>query len=126
MAVESLLHSGSFVDYDGNEITISFYKKTDINAIPTVMSFSDLGGSKTLTIWSTDGDAYIGDPLVDWWNYTQIGAEPLPGSDFYKYTYRIQVQPNHTPNPRVDSIHIHLEGIGGVRLDVNISQIAER
>lgn len=125
MAVSTKLHSGSFVDYDGNEITISFYKKTDINALPSTLSYSDAGGTRTLTIWSTDGDAYIADPQVDWWNYSQTGAEPLPGSDFYKYTYMITVQPNSTGNDRDANIHVHLEGIGSVHIDVPIHQVGD-
>lgn len=125
MAYTSLLHSGEFVDYDGNIITIEFFKRTDINASPASLSYSDAGGFRTLTIWSRDGDAYIADPQVDWWNYQQTKAEPLPGSDYYKYTYRISCNSNSSGEDRETVIHVHLEGVGGVHIDVPIYQAGD-
>lgn len=111
MAVESLLHSGSFLDKDGNKITVSFYNRIDLNVIPE-SGYSGLPRTGTMvdiSIWSRDGDAKMWDPPCDWITYIQTNAESLPGSEYYKYTYRLTIASNNTGSSRVCNIGIGLE-----------------
>lgn len=109
MAVETLLHSGQFTDYDGNTIKVEIFKKVDFNVMPASLSFGVVGASSTLSIWSRDGDAELYDPQVDWLSWSQIKAEKLPGSDYYKYTYRITVTANNTGSSRSTNLGAGLE-----------------
>lgn len=126
MAYTTLLHSGEFVDYDGNTITVEFFKKIDLNANPTSLSFSDAGGSRSLVIWSRDGDAKLYDPTVDWLSYTVPSnhAVPVVGTDYYKYTYIIHCNSN-SGDERTTNLHIGIEGMGGVIIDVPVTQSGE-
>lgn len=127
MAVESLLHSGSFLDKDGNKITVSFYSRVDINVIPE-SGYSGLprsGALVSITIWSRDGDAKMWDPPCDWITYRQTKAESLPGSEYYKYTYRLTIDFNNTGSARQCNIGIGLETgpVVGKLIDVPIKQL---
>ena len=120
----SLLHSGEFVDYDGNIVTIEFFKKVDLNTNPSSLTFSDAGGFKSLTIWSRDGDAELYDPQVDWLSYQQIHSEPVVGTDYYKYTYKIICDSN-SGDERSSVLHIGIEGMGGIIIDVPVTQMGD-
>ena len=125
MAVETLLHSGSFLDRDGNTIKVSFYKRVDINCYPQGYSgIPRTGGSMTLTIWSHVGDAKLWDPQVDWVTFRQLRAEQLPGSDYYKYTYLITVSVNNSGSARETTLGVGLETgpVVGKLMDVPIKQ----
>ena len=107
--VERKLHSGQFTDYDGNTIEVEIFRKIDFNATPTSFNFGVVGASSTLSIWSRDGDAELYDSQVDWLSWSQIKSERLPGSDYYKYTYRITVTANNTGSQRSTNLGVGLE-----------------
>ena len=50
MAAETILHSGQFVTQDDELVMVTFYRRTDLNAIPDSMSFGASGGTQTLEI----------------------------------------------------------------------------
>lgn len=59
---EITLHSGSFVDRNDNEITISFYKKTSVTPMtvdPTELNFTSNGGSKTVRVSHYSGTVNV-------------------------------------------------------------------
>ena len=122
MADLQLLHSGIFNDYDGNIIKVSFYKKTDINAYPTPLHFGAGGGSQVLAIWSRDGDACLGDPYEEWWNYRQIRAEKIVGTDWYRYYYYIDVEPNEGYSAREANINVYNDAGEMARMVVPLIQ----
>lgn len=93
MAVETILHSGSFNDYDGNEIKVTFYRRVDLNVRPSQIEFPVSGGEAYVTVWSNTGSACISDPAVSWLDYRQVGSEPIEGTNWYKYTYLITCDP---------------------------------
>lgn len=69
---EITLHSGSFVDRNDNEITISFYKKTSTPVMtvePSSLSFIAAGESKTLTVSGYSGTLTLNNPAA-WLSYT--------------------------------------------------------
>lgn len=59
---ENILHSGSFVDRNGNEISITFFKRTSTPVMtvePTALSFIAAGESKTLRVSGYTGTLSI-------------------------------------------------------------------
>ena len=122
MAFETILHSGSFNDYNGEEIKVTFYRRVDLNASPTSLTFYVDGGTSTLSIWSRVGDAILFDPTVDWLSYRKISSEKLVGCDYYKYTYEITCDANTSGNDRTSELNIGIEGMGGVKITVPVIQ----
>ena len=122
MAFETILHSGSFNDYNGNEIVVTFYRRVDLNASPTSMTFASDGGTVTMSIWSRVGDAELFDPTAEWLNYRQLRAEKLVGCDYYKYIYEITCEPNNSGEDRTGEFHVGIEGMGGVIINVPVIQ----
>ena len=122
MAFETILHSGSFNDYNGEEIKVTFYRRVDLNASPTSLTFYVDGGTRTLSIWSRVGDAILFDTTVDWLNYRKISSEKLVGCDYYKYTYEITCDANTSGNDRTSELNIGIEGMGGVKITVPVIQ----
>ena len=122
MAFETILHSGSFNDYNGEEIKVTFYRRVDLNATPSSLTFYVDGGTRTLSIWSRVGDAILFDPTVDWISYRKISSEKLVGCDYYKYTYEITCNANTSGNDRTGELNIGIEGMGGVKITVPVIQ----
>lgn len=122
MAFETILHSGSFNDYNGEEIKVTFYRRVDLNASPTSLTFYVNSETRTLSIWSRVGDAILFDPTVDWLSYRKISSEKLVGCDYYKYTYEITCSANTSGNDRTSELNIGIEGMGGVKITVPVIQ----
>lgn len=122
MAFETILHSGSFNDYNGEEIKVTFYRRVDLNTSPKSLTFYVNGGTSTLSIWSRVGDATLFDPTVDWLNYRKISSEKLVGCDYYKYTYEITCNANTSGNDRTSEFNIGIEGMGGVKITIPVIQ----
>lgn len=122
MAFETILHSGSFNDYNGEEIKVTFYRRVDLNASPTSLTFYVNSETRTLSIWSRVGDAILFDPTVDWLSYRKISSEKLVGCDYYKYTYEITCNANTSGNDRTSELNIGIEGMGGVKITVPVIQ----
>lgn len=94
MAEYTLLHSGEFTDHDDNIIRVSFYRVYRVRAYPTTLKFDAAGGILRVSVWSTKGNAYLYDNNPSWLSASQISAEQLPGSQYYKYTYEISCSAN--------------------------------
>lgn len=126
MAVETLLHSGSFTNYGGDDIIVTFHKRYDINAYPTSINMPSLGGTTLLAVWSRKGEAEIGDNFPDWMSWSHYKAEDIPGTEYHKYTYRITCSANNTGSERSFNISVGIEyGEGiGQRLLVPLHQDA--
>lgn len=105
-----LLHSGSFTDYEGNTINVQLYRHRDLNASPTSLNFTAIGGILKLAIWSYDGDAILNDIQYDWLSYRFLGKSQLPGSECYRYYYDIICRPN-TGAERTGSLTIGLDSV---------------
>ena len=124
MASDTILHTGNFTTYDGDEITVTFFRHIDLNASPTSLSFSDAGGTRKLTIWSTMGDAHLADPTVDWLNYRLVSTEPVVGTDFYKYTYDITCSSNSGADRETNLVVDLRDDIPGEKIYVHVTQIS--
>jgi hypothetical protein len=126
MAVETLIHSGEFLTYEGKTINVSFYRRTPLNAEPESLTFAAGGGTKQLTIWSRSGDAVLFDPQCNWLNWVQTGGELIVGSKYYKYTYNIECDENLVGSIRETDLRVGIEsGMGvGELLYVHVTQQA--
>lgn len=125
MAVDSILHSGSFSDYDGNEIKVTFYKWVDLNVVPDSLSFGVGAASTFVKAWSKTGSAVIDDSAVDWLTVRYIRGTPIPGSNEYIYTYSIMVQANNSGAPRRTTLTVYIEdgeGAGTTTMEIPVYQ----
>jgi len=121
MAELTELHKGSFTDYDGNTIIVTFYHSVDINAYPESLWIDASGGTLELSIWSKDGEASLGDPQEDWWNYRQKNVERIPGTRWHKYTYYIDVDENPA-TPRSTELNIFNDDGAAAAMTVTLKQ----
>ena len=114
MARKELLHSGEFITRDEYKYKIEFYKIYDIHAFPESIAFDVYGGTGQVTIWSTKGSAYLQDTAPLWISYSQIKAEQIPGTRWYKYTYLITCDENGTGSDRSYEWPVRIEDGEGV------------
>ena len=123
MAAETILHSGSFLDYDDNTIEVKFFRHTDLNASPSSLSFTYGGGTLRLTIWSRCGNAHLVNPSVDWLTYTPAEEpEPIVGTNYYKYFYDIVCSSN-SGDARDTNLVVDLHAeIPGVSINIPVHQ----
>lgn len=124
MGVQTILHSGSFLDKEGNEIKITFSRNTVLNAEPSSFTLYSPGGTVELSIWSRTGEARLQDPPVNWIGFNLNSVENLPGCIYHKYNYNLIVDENLTGENRETDLRVFIEdGIGiGDRLNVHITQ----
>lgn len=94
--MKKILHSGDFLDYDGNTIKITFYNEKHLWVSITRLSVPISGGSYIIEVWSDAGDAYISNSEYDWIinptflnSYTNIDGQTVK-------RYRIDVSGRHT------------------------------
>ena len=125
MATRTLLHSGEFTDYNGNKVTVEFYKVYNLYVVPRTIKFGSDGGTQLVTVWSNKGNAYLGDPMVLWLNYRQVSAERLPGSEQFKYTFEITCEPNTTGARRTYVWKAHIDSGEGTGYATNTLQVIQ-
>ena len=64
--MKNILHSGQFLDYDGNTIKVTFYTQTHLWVSRSSITAPYTGGEYEVEVWSDAGDAEIFDSPVDW------------------------------------------------------------
>ena len=64
--MKKILHSGQFLDYDGNTIKITFYQEKHLWVSTTSITAPYTGGEYEVEVWSDVGDAWIADSGYDW------------------------------------------------------------
>lgn len=64
--MKKILHSGQFLDYDGNTIKITFYQEKHLWVSRTAITAPYTGGEYEVEVWSDVGYAYINDSPVSW------------------------------------------------------------
>ena len=93
MGAQTLLHSGSFVDYNGNEIIVEFYKRVDLNSEPSYIEVDGDSHTSTMVVWSRSGEAHIDDyPL--WMTAGEIWTTEVPGTSYHKHWYAVSIEQN--------------------------------
>lgn len=71
--MKKILHSGEFLDYDGNTIRVSFYKEYHLWVSTSVISAPYTGGEYDLEVWSDAGYVKIRDFVADWFSVRSLG-----------------------------------------------------
>ena len=68
--MKNILHSGEFLDYDGNTIRVTFFTQTHLWVSTTYIWSPYTGGEFTVDVWSDAGRAYIKSKDADWVSYS--------------------------------------------------------
>lgn len=93
--MKKILHSGQFLDYDGNIIRITFYQEKHLWVSRTSITTPYTGGEYDVEVWSDVGDAYINDSPVSWIDdpIYQGSYKNSDGHTVYKYKIKIAGRP---------------------------------
>ena len=90
--MKKILHSGQFIDYDGNTIKITFYQEKHLWVSRTNITAPYTGGEYEVEVWSDVGDALIYDSAYDWIS-DPISQGSYKNSDGHTvYKYKIQIK----------------------------------
>lgn len=120
--MKKILHSGEFLDYDGNTIRVSFYDEKHLWVSKTSITTSRDGGDYIVEVWSDAGDAEIYDSQYNWIS-DPIFIESYRNSEghrVYKYGIKISAKPGIQPQ-RNGSLNVGVEITG----DININEYDE-
>ena len=103
------LHSGYFLDREGNKIEVSFSRAIDLNVSPESKTMSRFAGYFFLTISSSDGTPVIKNlaEFPSWITATVIRNENKGG--IKKIVYRILLGENKLTRPRFHLIKAGLQ-----------------
>lgn len=77
--MKNILHSGEFLDYDGNTIRVTFYKEKHLWVSRSSITAPPTGGAYEFDVW-TDVDGYPclrdgeGDDYTDWVTIRKVGS----------------------------------------------------
>ena len=100
--MKDILHSGSFLDYDGNTITVTFYTQTHLWVSNTSIWCPYTGGDYEVEVWSDSGSAEIAPSQYSWITL----SEPKTYTNKYGYVvsrYTITIEGRNfvgVPNQR--------------------------
>lgn len=89
--MKKTLHSGQFLDYDGNIIKITFYQEKHLWVSRSSITSPYTGGEYEVEVWSDAGDAYINDSPVSWIDdpIFEGSYKNSDGHNVYKYKIKI-------------------------------------
>lgn len=128
--MKKILHSGQFLDYDGNTIKVTFYKEKHLWVSRTSIASGIDGGEYMIEVWSDLGDAEIYDSEYDWIEPISAGNyKNKDGHTVYRYNIQIASRPLFSA-PRTGELGVGVEvtesteGYDGERLrkTITISQ----
>lgn len=92
--MKKILHSGQFLDYDGNTIKVTFYKEKRLWVSTTSITTPSTGGEYEVEVWSDAGDAVIYDSAYDWISDPLfIESFTRDGCSVYKYKITVDGRP---------------------------------
>lgn len=122
MIAQQKIHSGSFLDHNDNSITVSFYKRIDLNADPTSFYVDYSVSSYLLVVWSREGEAYV--KAYPYWlaSCTEIWVGDLPGTNYHKHYYIITTEINSGSTIRESFIKVGIQGVSWAEIEVPIRQ----
>lgn len=88
--MKKILHSGQFLDYDGNTIKVTFYKEKHLWISKRSIVSPASGGEFEVEVWSDAGDAIIYERDYDWVELVSNGAyRNNEGHSVYKYIFKV-------------------------------------
>lgn len=88
--MKKILHSGEFLDHDGNTIRVTFYTQNNLWISKSVIITPPTGGTYSVEVWSDAGDAEIFDSPYDWIEPIQTGSY-INKDGYSVYQYNIIV-----------------------------------
>lgn len=93
--MKKILHSGEFLDHDGNIIKVTFYQEKHLWVSTTSIVAPYTGGEYIVEVWSDAGDALIYDSTYDWISdpIFQGSYKNSEGHTVYKYKIQISGRP---------------------------------
>lgn len=93
--MKKILHSGEFLDHDGNTIKVTFYKEKHLWVSRSYITAPYTGGEYEVEVWSDAGDALIYDSQYDWIDDPIFGGsyKNSDGHTVYKYKIKIAGRP---------------------------------
>ena len=93
--MKKILHSGEFLDYDGNIIRVTFYKEKHLWVSRSSITAPYTGGEYEVEVWSDVGEALIYDSQYDWIDdpIFQGSYKNSDGHTVYKYLIKIKGRP---------------------------------
>lgn len=93
--MKKILHSGQFIDYDGNMIKITFYQEKHLWVSKKYITTPYTGGECEVEVWSDVGDAWISDSSYSWISdpVSQGSYKNADGHTVYKYKITVQGRP---------------------------------
>ena len=89
--MKKILHSGQFLDYDGNTIKITFYQEKHLWVSTTSITAPYTGGEYEVEVWSDVGDAWIADSAYDWISDPISGGRYRNSEGHYVAKYKIVI-----------------------------------
>ena len=89
--MKKILHSGQFLDYDGNTIKITFYQEKHLWVSTTSITTPYTGGEYEVEVWSDVGDALIYDSAYDWISDPISGGSYTNSDGHRVYKYKIVI-----------------------------------
>jgi hypothetical protein len=89
--MKKILHSGQFLDYDGNTIKITFYQEKHLWVSTTSITAPYTGGEYEVEVWSDVGDALIYDSAYDWISDPIFKGSYTNSEGHRVYKYKIQI-----------------------------------
>ena len=89
--MKKILHSGQFIDYDGNTIKITFYQEKHLWVSRSSITAPYTGGEYEVEVWSDVGDAVIYDSAYDWISDPISGGSYKNSDGHTVYKYKIQI-----------------------------------
>ena len=89
--MKKILHSGQFLDHDGNIIKITFYQEKHLWVSTTSIVAPYTGGEYMVEVWSDIGDAVIYDSQYDWISDPIFQGSYKNSEGHTVYKYKIQI-----------------------------------
>lgn len=89
--MKKILHSGEFLDYDGNTIRVTFYKEKHLWVSRSSITAPYTGGEYEVEVWSDVGDAVIYDSQYDWISDPIFQGSYKNNEGHTVYKYKIQI-----------------------------------
>lgn len=90
--MKKILHSGQFLDYEGNIIRITFYQEKHLWVSITAIIAPYTGGEYDVEVWSDVGDAIIYDSAYDWISDPIFQGSYKNDDGHTVYKYKIQIK----------------------------------
>ena len=88
--MKKILHSGQFLDYDGNTIKVTFYKEKHLWISRRSITSPRSGGDFEVEVWSDAGEAIIYERNYNWVELIPNGSYiNNEGHSVYKYIFRV-------------------------------------